>query len=91
MLAPRLTIKLFKVGGKDETWHKNAFRDGEVKLIRSHAKMYVKTIWGGDLLLSSPMTACHKKSQISAFRIHKMSNANVRHLKRRNLSCWIML
>ena len=38
--------KLFEVGGKHETWHKDAFRDGGVKLIRSYAKICVKTISG---------------------------------------------
>ena len=34
--------KLFKVGGNHETWHKDALRDGGVKLIRSHVKVDVK-------------------------------------------------
>ena len=49
---------LFKVGGKHEAWHKDAFRREEVKLIRSHAKIYVKTISG----------------VVFAFVMNKMSN-----------------
>ena len=37
---------MFKVGGKHETWHKDAFREGEVKLVRGHVNIYVNTISG---------------------------------------------
>ena len=41
--------KLFKVGGKHETCHKDIFRDGEVKLVRSSAKSVPKPFQGGPL------------------------------------------
>ena len=37
-------MKLFIGGGKNETLHKDAFRDGGVKLIGCHVKIDVKTM-----------------------------------------------
>ena len=45
---------------------KASFRAGEVKLIRSHAKIDVKTITGETFVFNSSLLA--KKCQIFAFR-----------------------
>ena len=59
----RLSIKLFQVTGKNEIWHKDALRNGEVKLIRSPSKIDIKTIsGGGGLLFSLPMFACKEEN-----------------------------
>ena len=40
-------MKIVQSWRKHENWHIDAFRNGEVKLIRSLAKIYVETIsWG---------------------------------------------
>ena len=43
--------KLFKMRGKQEIWHKDAFRGGEFELIRSHPKIDVRTISGAIFVL----------------------------------------
>ena len=52
---------MFKVGGKNETWHKDAPKVEEIKLIESHAKINVKAIPRG-LFLSLPMTDCKEEN-----------------------------
>ena len=43
----QILSQLFRVGGNHESWLKDAFEDGELKLIRSHVKSDVRTIsWG---------------------------------------------
>ena len=39
-----LSIEIFQGREKNENWHKDVSKDGEVKLIGSHAKIYVETI-----------------------------------------------
>ena len=39
--------QLFQVGGNHEIWHKDAFKGGEFKLIKSQMKSGASTILGG--------------------------------------------
>ena len=42
-----MVLKGKEIGGKNEIWKKDAFRDEEVELIESQTKINVKTISGG--------------------------------------------
>ena len=55
------------MGEKHEIWHKDAFRGGEFKLIRSHSKFYVRTISGVFSFLSIYLLVEMKMSNFSAF------------------------
>ena len=45
-MVQRLAKILFQVGENNINWHKDASRDGEIKLIRGHVKIDVKIIPG---------------------------------------------
>ena len=77
-IVRRLSIKLFQVRGKNEIWHEDALKNGEVKLVRSHTKVGVESFRGGGGALVFAPCAClrKRKCQIFAFRIHEMSNTN---------------
>ena len=57
--------------------------NGDVKLIRSHAKINVETILGEDFCSRSLSLLVKKKRQTFAFRIHKLGNINEKTFKKK--------
>ena len=53
--------QLFRLGGNHEIWHKDAFKGGEFKLIRSLVKSDVRTISGGSMFFVH-MFACRDEN-----------------------------
>ena len=76
ILVRKLSIKLFKVGRKNETCNKDTFRDGEVRLVWTHATINVKTISGGTFCFFLLYLLAKKKMSNNELRIHKLSSTN---------------
>ena len=64
----QISPQLFQEGGKHETWHNDAFRSGDFKLIWNYAKIDVRTFPGGFSFSAHTFACKDENSNFSAFR-----------------------